>query len=1769
MMKLTGLLICLLLSAQVLAQAATSSSCSVSNVDGIASGIVTLGVPNAPLAQNTFSMSLTGFNLGLFAQVFHAFAIAGFQAASNQQFYSLVVDQVIFSNGNTQMNFTMNYLYNNNGINFQTTWSSIKLSWLAVSTLFETVVPGDPLGGSYIWAGTVGLFPPFTDVSGAIMANSPWITQNAAMVASAACGFVNSSPGFFDMTCAGAADPVFVTHTYIMGFQFNPAGPLTLAASALLGNGGSTIADADEALTTANFVFNPSGTTGALPLTGPRILVKGFGSQLQYIKIAVVITTILDLGTYPAGNTAEFQYSGIYMDYSLFNANNFLIQAASRVTNGLNNYNYFSMLRSQYSIYGLSSFQINTLPSSVTVVDYDIAFPDINTVTVRSNNVNFITNVKVSGDRWNSLINTCSATTTVMFNIQRKSLITVPSIQATQQNIFEASSALDFFYTAAPIGDPTQPLSSSVTFTNTLFFERFTAGMAYRLSWTITNWNDDSVPTAITGFSVATQVQIVISIQGNQIVNRVLSVAAQTDDVNQVFPVIDIGYIFTTATPVVSISINTPRDPANSIRLQTLLVITQFSSAYDPVSDCCVQFCPANSGVNIQSTPPTCVACTLGLFYNSVSGSCECQPGFYVVEQTSGQSIGSRQCYPCFAPLCQSCTKETPTVCTSCVQGAAVNNASVCACLPGYFQNGNACNTCPNACATCSVGSICNTCADNTTRDRNQNCACIQGFFDAGTAVCSRCSALCRTCNASSTCTSCFTENNRTLVNGQCVCATGFYQIVNTDGSLTCGACDPTCTQCSLLPTLCSTCNPNDNRILGIDARGNQVCNCLPGFAENNNGACVQSSCSADPFCSNCQTVLTNSICIRCVAATNRVLVLPSQRCLCQQGFFELNGICTGCSNGCASCTSATTCSQCVVGATNNNDGSCTCRAGFFFAVTPIRFCTACPAACATCTAANACTTCRPNFVLANGVCSCPSGRFVNANGECVVCINGCQSCNSSTSCTLCNTPLLLQEVSCVSRCGPGFYQSGFTCLRCSAGCASCSNANVCIFCNAGQFAYNGFCYTNCPAGSVANTTSSTCVSCNSPCNTCTEHPSKCTSCASCCGSLFNFQCLTSCPVGTYSINGTCQYCSYSCATCIGTNSTCTSCPSGKVLFNGICYDQCPYIMIGGICTFNCARGLFKTPINQCERCDSTCATCENVARNCTSCVSGFALNGTCVRTCPLNFFAKSGRCEACNPECNGCVDDCANCINCAAGFFKMGSQCVRACNPNQFADLTTTTCMPCNNRCRTCSSQQFCTTCANPQAVPVNGVCNDCSYPCNTCGSAPSICTSCVTGFNLVGSTCIAACPTGASPVNGVCQCSTGFIFSNQCVASCPTGFGPVGGQCTKCADNCASCSGSASSCTSCINGFALNPVTGVCQVAPNCQLGQFFSQSSNGCTSICPSGTFYYESVCLTACLQGYQDNGVGGCVAVNPQSGCSFPYYLSNGVCISNCPASTYADSSSRVCKSCSSNCFSCLTNTFCYACNAGFDLTNGVCIASTVSCPSGQFRYNGVCYATCPIGSCAQGNFCQRVCPAGSWSYNNGCYRTCPTQYTTNDACVDSCPAGTSLVNGVCQPSGQTCRSGQFFDASSSSCRSCQLPCTQCSLTASFCTACAAGMTLSQNLCVSNSNTCGNGRFQDANRQCQPCPSKCSTCVSAASCSTCATGFSFNGFDCVVANAQLQRVALTIKNVCRRDSTVFITIGLNIIPNGLSPTQRNNFFLVVPNTGDRVNFVNQWQ
>ena len=170
----------------------------------------------------------------------------------------------------------------------------------------------------------------------------------------------------------------------------------------------------------------------------------------------------------------------------------------------------------------------------------------------------------------------------------------------------------------------------------------------------------------------------------------------------------------------------------------------------------------------------------------------------------------------------------------------------------------------------------------------------------------------------------------------------------------------------------------------------------------------------------------------------------------------------------------------------------------------------------------------------------------------------------------------------------------------------------------------------------------------------------------------------------------------------------------------------------------------------------------------------------------------------------------------------------------------------------------------------------------------------------------------------------------------------------------------------------------------------------------------------------------------------------------------------------------------------------------------------------------------------------------------------------------MSNGVCQVGSQTCRKGQYYDGTSSSCKACQYPCSACTLTSSYCTACENGLTLKSNLCVSSSNSCGTGRFQNNFGNCESCAAKCSECISASICSSCASGYNFNGKDCVKAIGQLQSLKLQIKSTSKRGNSAFITVCPNIIPNGLSPQQKNNFFTVVPAKADQANvaYINQW-
>ncbi len=203
--------------------------------------------------------------------------------------------------------------------------------------------------------------------------------------------------------------------------------------------------------------------------------------QLQFIKIGIVITTILTIGTYPGNNPTTFQYSGVYMSYSLFNVAQPVVQGTRAL--GSQNMNYFAMLNHKYQIFGLSQFYIATLPSSVTVLNYDVDLTGVNTALVNTDDVNYMSGVLISADQWNTVIRACNSAASPALNIAQKFLTAVPPIQTGVQTIYETSSALSFNYYAAGSYDAANPRSTNVVFTNILFFQNITPGMTYEIDF--------------------------------------------------------------------------------------------------------------------------------------------------------------------------------------------------------------------------------------------------------------------------------------------------------------------------------------------------------------------------------------------------------------------------------------------------------------------------------------------------------------------------------------------------------------------------------------------------------------------------------------------------------------------------------------------------------------------------------------------------------------------------------------------------------------------------------------------------------------------------------------------------------------------------------------------------------------------------------------------------------------------------------------------------------------------------------------------------------------------------------------------------------------------------------------------------------------------------------------------------------------------------------------------------------------------------------------
>ena len=157
-----------------------------------------------------------------------------------------------------------------------------------------------------------------------------------------------------------------------------------------------------------------------------------------------------------------------------------------------------------------------------------------------------------------------------------------------------------------------------------------------------------------------------------------------------------------------------------------------------------------------------------------------------------------------------------------------------------------------------------------------------------------------------------------------------------------------------------------------------------------------------------------------------------------------------------------------------------------------------------------------------------------NNNRVCTVCNEACGTCTGgdSNSCQKCNEGWLLIGTVCTPGCVKGKYLQDKKCLACSDNCNMCSDSTNCTLCASSYFLLNKQCTQSCPPGTIADTTSKSCVSCNPACKTCNDSTSN--DCPTCADKFFKLGkgCVSQCNSNQYTVGTTCTDCDATCMTC-------------------------------------------------------------------------------------------------------------------------------------------------------------------------------------------------------------------------------------------------------------------------------------------------------------------------------------------------------------------------------------------------------------------------------------------------------------------------------------------------------------------------------------------------------------------------------------------------------------------------------------------------------------
>ncbi|KAJ3802355.1 growth factor receptor domain-containing protein [Lentinula aff. detonsa] len=425
--------------------------------------------------------------------------------------------------------------------------------------------------------------------------------------------------------------------------------------------------------------------------------------------------------------------------------------------------------------------------------------------------------------------------------------------------------------------------------------------------------------------------------------------------------------------------------------------------------------------------------------------------------------------------------------------------------------------------------------------------------------------------------------------------------------------------------------------------------------------------------------------------------------------------------------------------------------------------------------------------------------------------------------------------------------------------------------------------------------------------------------------------------------------------------------------------------------------------------------------------------------------------------------------------------------------DMQSSACEPACSSSGICTSSGTCS-CA---AGFTGASCESCEsdFFGSSCQACPSGCLDCDDGisgsgkclaFNITNAPSSCNCINGECGSDGQCSCNAGWTAADNgtACAKCASGFFLTStGDCKICEIGCSACADITGDCQTCKSGFTqdANDKT-KCDAEPTttssgtvCPDGSFSSgatcsscssscQTCNGATSndcvICASGSYAFNGSCITADSNGVcegtgliADNnkkecdtcgakctscGISGFTTASTVNqlqctGCLPGSFLSNGTCVSSCPAGTFISSQNNTtCTSCDSSCSTCAgSSTFC------------------LTCANGELASNGQCVSTCPANTVA----------ANTTKTCLDCHPDCVScSGTAFNQCL-SCPADRPVLSqGRCLP---VCGKSQFFDSTSGSCQACDSSCSSCSGSGpSNCLACSSSsQVLKGGSCVS--------------------------------------------------------------------------------------------------------------